>query len=28
MEAEDFQFQGRWMAGQEINSVPKGHLLN
>ena len=28
MEAEDFQFQGRWMAGQEINSVPKGQLLN
>jgi|TARA_Y100000310_G_scaffold139161_1_gene138409 quinol monooxygenase YgiN len=28
MEAENFHFQGRWMAGQEIDSVPSGHLLN
>ncbi len=28
MEEENFQFQGRWMAGREIDSVPKGQLLN
>ncbi|HJP06908.1 MAG: hypothetical protein CL395_09285 [Acidiferrobacteraceae bacterium] len=28
MEAEGFQFQGRWMAGKEIDSVPEGQFLN
>ena len=28
MEEENFQFQGRWMAGREIDAVPKGQLLN
>ena len=28
MEAEGFQFQGRWMGGKEIDSAPDGELLN
>jgi quinol monooxygenase YgiN len=28
MEEEGFEFQGRWMAGKEIDSVPDGQLLN
>ena len=28
MEDEGFEFQGRWMAGKEIDSVPDGQLLN
>jgi len=28
MEDEGFQFQGRWMAGKEIDSLPEGQWLN
>ncbi|MBT6066836.1 MAG: hypothetical protein HN609_00935 [Proteobacteria bacterium] len=28
MEEEGFQFQGRWMAGKEIDSAPDGQWLN
>ena len=28
MEDEGFQFQGRWMAGKEIDALPEGQWLN
>ena len=28
MEEEGFQFQGRWVAGKEIDSAPEGQWLN